>query len=59
MDFKMNVIKIEQTNETGCILYRVEFKNTTEGLNQNTTLAFMFEKPTVQVGDSITLTLAI
>jgi hypothetical protein len=59
MNFEMQVIKVEQTDENGTILYRVELKNMTEGLNKNTTLAFMFEKPSVQVGDSIILTLAI
>jgi hypothetical protein len=45
MKWEMKIIKSELIDVEGKEFYRTEMKNMTDGLNKDTTLAFIFEQP--------------
>jgi hypothetical protein len=58
MNFKLRVIKSEIIIIDEKEFFKSELKNITEGLNKDTTLAFLLEKP-MEIGKIINLELEI
>lgn len=56
MKWEMKIIKSELVDIEGKEFYRTEMKNLTDGMNKDTTLAFLFEQPQ-PVGNKVVLIL--